>query len=78
MFGDVANWCFEHLGGLRFEAGNLTISPKIPKDLDFFECEYIIPNKGKISVKWHKNSSGKVEYDIKADSNVKYNFVENN
>ena len=78
MFGDVANWCFEHLGGIRFEAGNITISPKIPSELDFFECEYTIPNKGKISVKWHKNSDGKVEYDIKADSNVKYNFVENN
>ena len=64
MFGDVANWCFEHLGGIRFEAGKVVVSPKIPQALDFFDCTHTIPGKGKIEVKWHKNTDGNVDYDV--------------
>ena len=75
MFGDVANWCFEHLGGIHFDAGRVVISPEIPQDLDFFECEHTIPGKGKITVKWHKNSDGEVEYDVAADEKIDYQFI---
>ena len=70
MFGDVANWCFEHLGGIKFDAGKVVIAPEIPEALDFFECSHTIPGKGEISVKWHKNSAGKVEYDINWDEKL--------
>ena len=76
MFGDIANWCFEHLGGIKFEAGKVVIAPEIPEALDFFECTHVIPGKGEISVKWHKNSNGKVEYDIKCAEGIECTIKE--
>ena len=74
MFGDVVNWCFEHLGGIRFEAGKVVVSPKIPRALESFECTHTIPGKGKIEVKWHKNPDGKVDYDVHWDDAVDCQF----
>lgn len=75
MFGDVANWCFEHLGGIKMNAGKITFAPVIPDGLDFFECEHTIPDKGTIKVRWEKSSDKKVHYSIKTDGDFTCNVI---
>ncbi|MFA6723457.1 MAG: family 78 glycoside hydrolase catalytic domain [Lentisphaeria bacterium] len=62
MFGDLPNWCFEHLGGMRFENGRLGIMPKIPKSLDSFKCSRLIPGKGVVALQWQKKADGAASY----------------
>lgn len=63
--GDVVDWMFEDLGGIKAtEPGfaSIEISPSIPQGLDWVRCSYDSPY-GKIESSWKKNGTS-VEYEI--------------
>ena len=64
MFGDIPNWCMEHLGGIRLDGGDLTWSPVFVNGLDRFECSCEIPEKGTVTVKWERKKSGVIKAEI--------------
>ncbi|MBR1965663.1 MAG: family 78 glycoside hydrolase catalytic domain [Lentisphaeria bacterium] len=74
MYGDVANWCFEHLGGLRFEDGELKLDPKFPLELDNFECSHKVCGRGEIKVAWNRENDGTVKYSVTLTDGLECTF----
>ena len=70
MFGDVANWCFEHLGGIRMNGGKVELKPVFVKGLDHFECSYKVPGKGMVKTAWQRKDDGSVEYTVDISGSV--------
>ncbi len=52
------------LGGLRFENGELYLSPKFPAMLDNFECSHKVSGKGTITTAWQRESDGSCKYTV--------------
>ena len=78
MFGSVTEWFYRWLAGIQpdpdfpgFE--RFTLSPFVPENLDFVNCNYVSP-RGNIISNWKKEGKDKLIFELKIPEGCKATF----